>query len=215
MDEKTSIWLRNLLIIPLVVGLIVAVFQFGLPKFFEKDSELSYSLEEPNIHLDKNTMGDVKVEINDIETSLLVAQSARIWNSGELPIKTLPIRYVFETSTSTFKIFMFTHNTKPKYEFGNITSTEADQYSRRFIYDLLNPGDEVTITFLTNETAPISVYAKSEGLSIKLVEPSDRKAIDLMGVVIAMFASMLSMFLVLWQLRFLKFIRSIRRKRPK
>ena len=38
MDEKTSIWLRNLLIIPLVVGLIVAAFQFGLPMLFEKDS---------------------------------------------------------------------------------------------------------------------------------------------------------------------------------
>lgn len=212
MDEKTSIWLRNFLVIPLVVGLIVAVFQFGFPKFFEKDSELSYSLEEPNIHLDKNTMGDIKVEINDIETSLLVAQSTRIWNSGELPIKTLPIKYVFETSSSTFKIFMFTHNTKPKYEFGNITSTEADQYSRRFIYDLLNPGDEVTITFLTNEAALVSVYAKAEGLSIKLVEPSDRKSSDFMVVFIAIFASMLSMFMVLSQIRFQKLIQ---RKRPK
>lgn len=213
MDEKTSIWLRNLLIIPLVVGSIVAVFQFGLPRFFEKDSELSYSLEEPNIHLDKNTMGDVKVEINDIETSLLVAQSARIWNSGELPIKMLPIRYVFETSSSTFKIFMFTHNTKPKYEFGDIISTEADQYSRRFVYDLLNPGDEVTITFLTNEAAPVSVYAKAEGLSInKLVKPSDRKSSELMVVAITIVASMLSMFLLLAQMRFQRFIR---RKRPK
>jgi len=107
---------------------------------FEKDIELSYSREESEIQLDKNTMGDVNVEINDIETSLLVAQSARIWNSSELPIKSLPVRCVFETSSSTFRIFRVTHNTKPKYEFGNITSTEANQYLRRFAYDLLSPS---------------------------------------------------------------------------
>jgi hypothetical protein len=75
MDEKKSRWLRDLLVIPLVVGLVVAAFQFGFPMLFEKDIELSYLLEEPEIHLDKNTRGDVKVEINDIETSLFVAQS--------------------------------------------------------------------------------------------------------------------------------------------
>ena len=136
------------------------------------------------------------MEINDIETSLLVAQSTRIWNSGELPIKTLPIRYVFETSSSTFRIFMVSHNTKPKYEFGNITSAEADQYSRRFLYDLLNPGDEVTITFLTNEAAPVSMYAKAEGLSIKLVKPPDKELLNYIVVIIATFASLLSISLM-------------------
>jgi hypothetical protein len=195
MDKSTTNWLRNLLIIPLVVGLVVVAFAFSLPKLFEKDSELSYSLEEPNVQLDKNTMGDVKVEINDIDTSLLVAQSTRIWNSGEFPIKTLPIRYIFETSSSTFRIFMVTHNTKPKYEFGNITSTKADQYSRRFVYDLLNPGDEVTITFLTNEAAPVSVYAKAEGLSVKLVEPleTNRSEVIVEFMVIAIAISVLTM----------------------
>lgn len=174
MDEKKSIWLKNLVIIPLIVGLIVVIFQFGLPKLFEKDNELSYSLEEPKIYLDQNSAGDPKVEINNIETSLLVSQSARIWNSGGFPIKMLPIRCIFETSSSKFKIFLVKHSTKPKYEFGNITSTEADQYTRRFVYDLLNPGDEVTITFFTNIVAPLSVYAKGEGLSIKLIKPEKR-----------------------------------------
>ena len=213
MDEKKSIWLRNLLIIPLIVGLTVAAFQFGLPMLFEKDSELSYSLEEPTVHLDKNTIGDVKVEIDDVETSLLVAQSARIWNSGELPIKTLPIRYIFETSRSTFRIFMVTHNTKPKYEFGNITSTEANQYSRRFVYDLLNPGDEVTITFLTNEAAPLSVYAKAEGLGIKLVKPPERTTIELITVAISTVVSLFTVFLVLFQR--IVFEKRKQRRRPK
>ena len=194
MGEKESIWLKNPLIIPLIVTLIAVIFQFGLPKLFEKDNELSYSLEEPKIHLDQNTIGDIKVKINNIETSLLVSQSARIWNSGGFPIKMLPIKYIFETSSSTFKILMVNHNTKPKYEFGNIASTETDQYSRRFVYDLLNPGDEVTIIFLTNEVAPLSVYAKGEGLSIKLIKPERDGWLLSLGVMIGAILSTLFAF---------------------
>lgn len=207
MDEKKSIWLKNPLIIPLAVALIVVIFQFGLPKLFEKDNELSYSLEEPKIHLDQNTIGDIKVKINDIETSLLVSQSARIWNSGGFPIKMLPIRYRFETSSSTFKILMVNHNTKPKYEFGKIASTEIDQYSRRFVYDLLNPGNEFTIIFLTNEVAPLSVYAKGEGLSIKLIKPERGRLLFSLG---AMMGAILSFLLGFFQSYFVK---KLKRKR--
>ena len=174
MNERKSIWLINLVIIPLIVGLGVAVFQFSLPRLFAKDAELSYSVDETKVNLDQNTMGDIKVEINNVETSLLVTQSARIWNSGELPIKMLPIRYVFETSSSTFKVLTVNHNTKPKYEFGKITLKEDNQYSRRFVYDLLNPMDEFTIIFLTNEIAPLNVYAKTEGLDLKQIKPNER-----------------------------------------
>jgi len=196
MYENTRNWLINLMIIPLVTGLIVAVFQFGLPKLFEKDYELSYLLEEPKILLDQNTIGDIKVEINNIETSLLVSQLVRIWNSGELPIKILPIRYVFETSSSTFKILMVNHNTEPKYEFGNITLTEIGQYLRRFVYDLLNPRDEVIIIFLTNEVAPLSVYAKGEGFGIKLVKPTEKtpSALTISVVIVAILALFMSYF---------------------
>jgi len=210
MDEKKSIWLKNLVIIPLIVGLIVAIFQFGLQKLFEKDNELSYSLEEPKIHLDQNTTGDVKVEINNIETSLLVSQSARIWNSGEFPIKMLPIRYIFEASSSKFKILMVNHSTKPKYEFGNITSTETDQYSRRFVYDLLNPGDEVTIIFFTNIVAPFRVYAKGEGLSIKLIKPE--KGFLLFVTLGAMIGAILS-FLLTFFPSFSFYVKKLKRKR--
>jgi len=204
MDEKKSIWLKNPLIIPLVAGLIVVIFQFGLLKLFEKDNELSYSLEEPKIHLDQNTIGDIKVKINNIETSLLVSQSARIWNSGGLPIKMLPIRYIFETSSSKFKILVVNHNTKPKHEFGNITSTETDQYSRKFVYDLLNPGDEVTIIFLTNEVAPLSVFAKGEGLNIKLIKPERGRLLFYLGVMTGVMLGSLLLFLQNYFLKKLK-----------
>jgi len=171
---KKDIWLTNLIVIPIIITLFGVVFQFVIPKFFEKDNEISYSVEAQKFYLDIDTIGDIKLEINDIETNQLICQSARIWNSGGLPIKKLPIKYVFETSSTTFKILMVNHNTNPKYEFGNIILSETDQYSRRFIYDLLNPRDDFTITFLTNETATLNLYAKGESLGIKLIKPDEK-----------------------------------------
>jgi len=163
--------LLKLFIVPIFVGLIVATFQLGIPTLFEKDLELSYFIEEPKTYIDKSTIGDVKFEINDIETPILVSQSARIWNSGEFPIKALPVTYIFENSSSNFKIFAIKHNTKPEYEFGNISTLETDQNSIRNLYELLNTNDEITITFLTNEGVSLSIYTKAEGLSTKKYKP--------------------------------------------
>lgn len=185
--------LINMFIISLVVGLIVAIFTFALPKLFEKDVELSYLLDEPKVHFDSSTIGEINVKINNIETSLLVAQSARIWNSGEIPIKMLPIRYIFETSSSKFKIFTVNHSTKPEYEFGKITLEEDNQYSKRFVYGLLNPMDEFSIIFLTNEIAPLKLYAKSEGLSIKPFKPPERNISSWITIFVAFFSAALSL----------------------
>lgn len=173
MVEINTKWLRDVLIIPLIIGLVVAFFQFALPIISEKDVELSYSIEEPKLQIDKTNMGDVKVEINDIETSILYSQSIKIWNSGKTPIKSLPIRYLVETSNQNYKIFFVSHNTNPKYEFGNITMVEETQVSKKYIYNLINPGDQFTITFLTNGKKPQNVYTKGEGLNVKQIKPQD------------------------------------------
>ena len=185
-------WLK-LMVIPLFIGLIVATFQFGLPSLFEKDHELSYSIEEPKIYIDKNTIGDVKFEINNIETPILVSHSVRIWNSGELPIKALPVKYLFENSSSTFKIFTVKHNTKPKYEFGDITSLDADNNSMRILYDLLNPNDEINIIFLTNEEASLNIYTKSEGLIIRNKKPLDEKGLEFYSTILAVIGALMAM----------------------
>jgi len=163
--------LLKLVIVPIFVGLIMATFQLVIPTLLEKDLELSYFIEGPKTYIDKGTIGDVKLEINDIETPYLVSQSVRIWNSGELPIKALPVTYIFENSSSNFKIFAVKHNTKPEYEFGNISTLKADQNSIRNLYELLNPNDEITVTFLTNERVSLSIYTKAEGLSISKYKP--------------------------------------------
>ncbi len=177
MVEKN--WVRDIFLIPLIVGLIVAIFQFGFPKLSEKNFELSYSAEEPKLVLDTDKMGYVKVKINDIETNLLYSQSIKFWNSGGIPIKSLPIRYVYDygnISGPGFNNEFDTHNTKPEYEFGNITLIEDTPGSKKYLYDLLNPGDEFIITFYTNTKIPIKAYAKAEGLNVKKIEPPKEEA---------------------------------------
>ena len=198
MVEKNRNWMRDLLIVPLIVGLTVALIQYTFPIIFEKEFELTYSIEEPKLQIDKNTIGDVKVEINDIETSTLYSQSIKFWNSGEIPIKSLPIKYVSENSNPTYKLFFVSHTTKPKYEFGNITMVEITPLSQKYIYDLLNPNDEFTITFLTNEEATQNVYLKVEGLNVKKIEqPQDRtKTIIYFAVFIALFTEIVTVMII-------------------
>jgi hypothetical protein len=38
----------------------------------------------------------------------------------------------------------------------------------------MNPKDEDVLTFLTNQDAPLSVYAKAEGLKVQLVEAKEQ-----------------------------------------
>ena len=196
-------WLRDLLIIPIIVGIIVAVFQFVLPELIENDLELSYLQEEEKLHFDKSTVGNAKLEINDIETSYLYSKSIRVWNSGEIPIKNLPIKYVFETSDPTFEIFVVTHNTKPKYEFGNISLTEKDLYSEKYVYELLNPGDEFTISFLTNGEAPQSIYTKAEGLNVKKVSPTQEEKAPL-SIFTSVAISIITLLVFILELRIIK-----------
>ena len=117
-------WWINIIVVPLIIGIIIAFVQFGLPLFFEKKTEISYSIEDPIINIDKNKMGDVEIRINNISTGALIGQTIRIWNSGNEPIEKLPITYLFETSNNNFAILTSSHDTKPKYEFGPITLLE-------------------------------------------------------------------------------------------
>lgn len=193
-NKEAKRW-QDLLIIPLIVGLIVAFVQFGLPKFFEKNTQLSYSIEGPITYIEPKALGKSTVEVNGIPTSYLYAYKVRIWNSGDLPLRNLPIRFVF-TVEEDFKIFTVVHDTKPKYEFGGIQEQGSNAHSKRFIYSLLNPKDEDIVTFLTNHSASLSVYAKSEGLSVKWVKPREPTLWHKVGLVFAaVIASVLALLM--------------------
>lgn len=168
-------WVRDFLILPLVVGTIVAAFTFSLPHVIAKKKELSYAVDGPIGHLDDPAIGHVEIQVNGQKVSDLVAYKAHIWNSGDEPLKELPVRFVFDTSSNNFVIFSTSHRTEPEYEFGAITEDKSEQFSRRFVFSLLNPGDRDTITFLTNAGPSMKVFAKSERLSVEKVSASPTK----------------------------------------
>lgn len=162
----------ELFLVPIIVGIIVAIFSFGLPRLFKESKELSYTSEEPIAYLTVEQIGDLDVQINRIQTYDLYAHKIRIWNSGDLPLNNLKVRVVFDTKRKDFKIFHISHATTPKYEFGEINEEVIDDHSRRISYELLNKTDEDNITILTNMAAQVKVYGKLERLKLKYVEPS-------------------------------------------
>lgn len=206
MAKIKSRWLRDFLIIPLVVGLTIALFTFVLPKIFEKEKEISYTIDDfPSYYLSPESVGNLEIKINDVVTNSLLAYEVEFWNSGDIPLKELPVRYVFGWSSINFKVLTVIHKTEPKYEFGEIREEGSDTHSKRFVYSLLNPGERVTVTFLCTGLGPtkVSFYTKLEGLSVKQVtmKPLEYIAlvVTLIGVIAAFIAQLLSGLLVKWR----------------
>ena len=193
-------WVRDYLLLPLVVGLVVAAFTFGLPKLFADKLELSYEIDGPTAVLDDPAIQQVQIEVNGITVSDLIAFRVRLWNSGDRAIKNLPVRVVFDAQAPDFSILNATHQTTPAFEFGRIDELEATPKSRRYKYELVNPGDEDVITFLANGSATLDLYAKGEGLTVNRRERTTeaRPFGDLTVVfawVVATVASFLAFFL--------------------
>lgn len=64
--------------------------------------------------------------------------------------------------------------------------------SKRFVYELLNPKDEVNVTFLTSTKAELLVFAKVEGLTISHVKATEPTVwFNILSIVIGMLASTL------------------------
>jgi hypothetical protein len=167
-------FVRDLLVIPLVVGAILAALTVVLDRVLSDRHELSYSVTGPTRLIDRARLdGSVKIEVNGLPADQLVLFEARIWNSGDLPIKNVPVSLVFQPDSDGFRIFSVHHSTNPPREFGSIVETQPDGFSRRYTYELFNPGDSDTVTALTNMTSTLSVFAKTESLNLKLVKSGD------------------------------------------
>lgn len=167
-------WIRDILIVPLIVGIIVAFVEFGLPVLTDSKKELSYEIYPPIKFIDRDAIGDIDltVYVNDVETGLIEILRARVWNSGDVPLKKLPISYVFAPHsqyTDTFKVLNITHETEPRHEFGEIAAKPGTRTKKSFEYELLNDGDEFTATFVANAPGTLAVYTKVEGMEVKHV----------------------------------------------
>lgn len=158
-------WVRDYLLLPLFVGIVVATFTFVLPELFAEDLELSYELEGPVGIIDERVdETDIKILVRGKEAESVFGYMARLWNSGKKPITELPVRFQFGAPDAGFEILSVTHKTKPEVDFGAITEVEKTDNSRRVKYALLNPGDEDVVRFLSTRKTQLNVYAKAGGM---------------------------------------------------
>ena len=185
-------WLRNYFLLPLLVGIIVGGFTLGVPFIFKKKTEISYNIEGPQRYLEDPALKNIQILVSGKTVSKINGYRIIVWNSGSNPIKKLPLRLVFEPIDKDFEIFAVTHDTTPKFEFGKITELEGNQSSRRFEYELFNINDQDIIGVLTNKTAPLQVYAKTEGLFVKKIEQQKQEYFPFMFTIIGALASILS-----------------------
>jgi hypothetical protein len=193
MPEIKRSWIRDILVVPLIVGVVIVVFAYVLPKFFAESRQISYSVEEPVAYLDKSSIGTAVIKVNDAAVPEVFAARVRVWNSGSMPLKALPIRFEFSAADKDFRVLSVSHNTKPIKEFGAIIEEGSDLGSKRFVYALVNPEDEDNIVFLTSAKSDVKVFSKAEGLSVKAVEAEKRGEFRWYHAVIgAMLASLLS-----------------------
>lgn len=184
-------------IIPIVVGLVLALVAYAIPKVAKTGKRLSYTIEKPTNYISEQLQG-VTIQVNGTPTTDLFVTKVRLWNSGGSALKDLPVLLYFDTTDANFKILNIAHATRPEREFGSIANSRPDDKSARFVYDLLNRNDEDTISFLTNESAQPTLYAKTEDLNTELVSPNPRAYsswFTLLAGIIGVAASLLSTFL--------------------
>lgn len=197
-------WFRDLLLPTLIVGILGwVVLGLLIPKLTKSKKQITYEISPPINFLDKKALGEVKIEVNDIETPELHATKVHVQNTGNISIKELPIRFVLEGDSDSLIIFNIVHETNPKYEFGKISLEQKTPKSVRFIYGLLNPGDEDIVTFLTNMPAIVTVHAKAEDVSVKAAPIGSKDYWSRNIYIIVALASLLTSFLSLFFRRYM------------
>ncbi|HNB64785.1 MAG TPA: hypothetical protein PLH85_09230 [Rhodocyclaceae bacterium] len=196
MADNNRSWIRDLLAVPLVVGIVIAIFTYALPKLLTESSQLSYTIEEPVAYLDKTSIGTASVKVNDISVPEVFAVRVRIWNSGSLPLKNLGVLFEFAATDKDFRVLSVNHNTNPPKEFGAVTEEGNDTNSKRFIYALLNSEDADSLVFLTTAKADVKVFSKAENLSVKPVSQEKRTGFHWYdAAILAMLVSLVSSFI--------------------
>lgn len=196
MAEEPTHWRRDALVIPLVVGLLVAIATYFLPKLLEKGKQVTYTIDAPTAYVNTTAVSGVSINLNGIPVNNLIGYRVRLWNSGGIPVSNLPVQIRFTPKSPEFKILNIKHETVPKQEFGKIGEENMNDSSKRFVYELLNPKDEDIITIVTNEEAPIALYAKAEGLRLVQQKIEEQSWLARYGwivsLAVATFASLLT-----------------------
>lgn len=165
-------------IIYVILGAILGPY-FGhfIPNWIDY-TEISYSQDNAIKILDKNTVSNMDLRINDARVTELFGQVVHIWNSGTKSIENLRITYYFDGVDDDFKIFDILNNVSPLLDI-SYNKTEGSSDFQRYSYKTIIPNNEFTVLILTNEKVPVKISMKAEGLSksdIKKINPVLDKA---------------------------------------
>lgn len=153
-------------LIPLFVGVVVALVQFVLPYFFKESKELTYKVTDAIVYFDPQKIGKLEIKINGTQSKYLVSNQYLVENTGQIPLKKVPITFHFSSTDTIFKIYNLSFETDPKIEFGKVSSSFHDDNAKLEI-ELLNPGDRIFVNILTNLKVKSEVYSKSEGMTFR------------------------------------------------
>jgi hypothetical protein len=194
--QDSSKSLRDTLLIPIVVGIVIAIATYFLPKLFEKGREVSYTVDGPTTYITQQMQG-VVVTVNGTPVPTLFITRVRIWNSGKDALENLPVLLFFPTGSKDFKVLSAAHETQPEHEFGKVAEEAPDYQSRKYTYQLLNPNDADTITLLTNDPARPSVYSKAEGLRTKAVARAENRGFERWSVFLTLAANIAAALLAI------------------
>jgi hypothetical protein len=139
----------------------------------------------------------VEVNLNELQIYKVTVR-----NTGASPLKELPVRLVFEDASNNFSVHAILHKTNPPHEFGEI-KTDSNMSSPRFVYQLLNPGDEDILTVLASEKRELKVYARGEGVSVDVRRAGEDRSVNwfllvaycaVAGVILGLLSTVLSRF---------------------
>lgn len=190
--------ISKLFVIPLIVGLIVAFIQFGLPLIFKESKELTYKIMDPITYLEPEKTGGLQIVINGAVSPYLVSNQFKLENTGQVPLTGIAVLINFPANDTIFRIYNFSYETQPKFEFGGIES-EIKNDQLRLKFELLNPKDVVNINVLTNEKIQSEVFSKSEGMQLKKSEENKNnkeKASFLLSLLASILSTVMAFFAI-------------------
>jgi len=144
------------------------------PEIFGLDKELSYTIYPPKIQRSGTIVAPTNPLTQGFGGGSWYENQIRIWNSGNNTLQNLPVRFYFESKSKDIRITNSHYSTKPEHEFGVIEKEQIDDKSERYTYHFLKKGNEIRLTFNTNEVAEAKVECNVDGVSVNPVEPAGR-----------------------------------------
>jgi len=188
---------KNFLVIflvPLTVGIFVAIFQFLLPKLTKEKKELTYLIHNPISIIDNSISKNIDLEINGLKTKSLYSTQIVVENTGNVPLKNIPVSVLFETEDSTFSIYNHNLETVPKIEFGKLNVNKSKNKIRLLI-ELFNQSDKINLNVLTNKNIRPDIYSKTEAMVLSEKKPNGEEKSSF-SIIISIVASGISVLLL-------------------